>query len=66
MVLSRAQILEKLWDVTYDFVNDNTLSVYIKRLREKIEEDSSKPEYILTVRGVGYKWNGSDTNENTI
>ena len=66
VVLTRAQILEKLWDVTYDFVNDNTLSVYIKRLREKIEEDSSKPEYILTVRGVGYKWNGSDTNENTI
>ena len=40
MVLSRAQILEKLWDVTYDFINDNTLSVYIKRLREKIEDDS--------------------------
>ena len=57
MVLSRAQILEKLWDVTYDFINDNTLSVYIKRLREKIEDDSSKPQYILTVRGLGYKWN---------
>ena len=65
MVLSRAQILEKLWDVTYDFINDNTLSVYIKRLREKIEDDSSKPQYILTVRGLGYKWNGSDDNENT-
>lgn len=66
MVLPRAQILEKLWDVTYDFINDNTLSVYIKRLREKIEDDSSKPQYILTVRGLGYKWNGSDDNENTI
>lgn len=66
MVLSRAQILEKLWNVTYDFINDNTLSVYIKRLREKIEDDSSKPQYILTVRGLGYKWNGSDDNENTI
>lgn len=66
MVLSRAQILEKLWDVTYDFINDNTLSVSIKRLREKIEDDSSKPQYILTVRGLGYKWNGSDDNENTI
>ena len=66
MVLSRAQILEKLWDVTYDFINDNTLSVYIKRLREKIEDDSSKPQYILTVRGLGYKWNGSDDNDNTI
>ena len=43
-----------------------TLSVYIKRLREKIEDDSSKPQYILTVRGLGYKWNGSDNNENTI
>ena len=66
VVLTRAQILEKLWDVTYDFINDNTLSVYIKRLREKIEDDSSKPQYILTVRGLGYKWNGSDDNENTI
>ena len=66
MVLSRAQILEKLWDVTYDFINDNTLSLYIKRIREKIEDDSSKPQYILTVRGLGYKWNGSDDNENTI
>ena len=63
MVLSRAQILEKLWDVTYDFINDNTLSVYIKRLREKIEDDSSKPQYILTVRGLGYKWSGSDDND---
>lgn len=61
-VLSRAQILEKLWDVTYDFVNDNTLTVYIKRLREKIEDDSSEPKYILTVRGLGYKWNGCESN----
>lgn len=66
IVLSRSQILEKLWDVTYDFINDNTLSVYIKRLREKIEDDSSNPKYIITVRGIGYKWNGSDKNENTI
>ncbi len=66
MVLSRAQILEKLWDVAYDFINDNTLSVYIKRLREKIEDDSSHPKYILTVRGLGYKWNGSEENENSI
>lgn len=66
IVLSRAQILEKLWDITYDFINDNTLSVYIKRLREKIEDDSSNPKYIITVRGIGYKWNGSDDCENTI
>ncbi|MGL5755470.1 MAG: response regulator transcription factor [Paraclostridium sp.] len=62
IVLSRAKILEKLWDVTYDFVNDNTLTVYIKRLREKIEDDSTDPKYILTVRGIGYKWDGSEKN----
>ncbi|MPM95714.1 Sensory transduction protein regX3 [bioreactor metagenome] len=62
MVLSRTKILEKLWDVTCDFVNDNTLTVYIKRLREKIEDDSSHPKYILTVRGLGYKWNGSENS----
>ncbi|WP_338660806.1 response regulator transcription factor [Paraclostridium sordellii] len=62
VVLSRTKILEKLWDVTYDFVNDNTLTVYIKRLREKIEDDSTSPKYILTVRGVGYKWDGSEKN----
>ena len=63
IVLSRNQILEKLWDVTYDFINDNTLTVYIKRLREKIEEDSSNPHHIITVRGIGYKWNGSGIND---
>lgn len=63
IVLSRTQILEKLWDVTYDFINDNTLTVYIKRLREKIEDDITNPRYIHTVRGVGYKWNGSEEND---
>lgn len=62
VVLSRTKILEKLWDVTYDFVNDNTLTVYIKRLREKIEGDSTNPKYIITVRGLGYKWNGSENH----
>ncbi|MDK2564041.1 response regulator transcription factor [Romboutsia sedimentorum] len=60
VVLSRTNILEKLWDVTYDFVSDNTLTVYIKRLRVKIEDDSANPKYILTVRGLGYKWDGSE------
>ncbi len=60
VVLSRTNILEKLWDVTYDFVSDNTLTVYIKRLRVKIEDDSTNPKYILTVRGLGYKWDGSE------
>lgn len=63
IVLSRNQILEKLWDVTYDFINDNTLTVYIRRLREKIEDDSSNPHHIITVRGIGYKWNGSGIND---
>ena len=61
-VLSRSQILEKLWDVTYDFVNDNTLTVYIKRLREKIEDDSTDPQHVITVRGLGYKWNGCEND----
>lgn len=63
IILSRNQILEKLWDVTYDFINDNTLTVYIKRLREKIEDDSSNPKLIITVRGMGYKWSGSEVND---
>lgn len=62
IVLTRTQILEKLWDVSYDFVNDNTLSVYIKRLREKIEDDKKEPKFIITVRGVGYKFVGDDEN----
>lgn len=54
-VLTRSQILESIWDVAGDFVNDNTLTVYIKRLREKIEDDPHNPTYIVTVRGLGYK-----------
>ncbi len=54
-VLSRNQLLEGIWDVAGDFVNDNTLTVYIKRLREKIEEDPQHPMIIKTVRGLGYK-----------
>lgn len=60
VIISRNQILDSLWDFAGDFVNDNTLTVYIKRLREKIEDSPSNPKYILTVRGLGYKW-GSDT-----
>lgn len=54
-VLSRSQLLDGIWDVAGDFVNDNTLTVYIKRLREKIEDDSQNPKIIKTVRGMGYK-----------
>ncbi len=54
-VLSRNQLLEGIWDVAGDFVNDNTLTVYIKRIREKLEEDPQNPTIIKTVRGLGYK-----------
>lgn len=54
-VLSRNQLLEGIWDVAGDFVNDNTLTVYIKRLREKIEDDPQNPVIIKTIRGLGYK-----------
>jgi len=54
-VISRERLLADLWDVGGDFVNDNTLTVYIKRLREKIEEDPARPARITTVRGVGYR-----------
>lgn len=54
-VLSRSQLLEGIWDVAGDFVNDNTLSVYIKRLREKLEKDVAEPEIIKTIRGRGYR-----------
>lgn len=54
--LHRSKILENLWDVDGNFVDDNSLSVYIRRLREKIEEDASNPIYIKTIRGIGYRW----------
>jgi two-component system, OmpR family, response regulator VicR len=54
-VLTRAQLLERIWDVAGDFVNDNTLTVYIKRLREKLEDNPQNPTIIKTVRGLGYK-----------
>jgi DNA-binding response OmpR family regulator len=54
-MLDRNQLLESIWDIGGSFVNDNTLTVYIKRLREKIEDDPSSPRIIFTVRGLGYK-----------
>lgn len=53
-VLTRNQLLEGIWDVSGDFVNDNTLTVYIKRLREKLEDDMCNPVIIKTIRGIGY------------
>lgn len=53
-VLTRNSLLSDMWDVNGDFINDNTLTVYIKRLREKIEDDPANPQIIKTVRGLGY------------
>ena len=55
MILTRERLLEEIWDGAGEFVNDNTLTVYIKRLREKIEANPAQPEIIRTVRGMGYK-----------
>ena len=55
MVLSRSKLLEEIWDIAGDFVNDNTLTVYIKRLRDKIEDDPQHLTIIRTIRGLGYK-----------
>ena len=54
-VLTRRQILAQIWEVDGDFVNDNTITVYIKRLREKLEDDPQNPALIKTVRGLGYQ-----------
>lgn len=55
-VLERNLLLERLWDANGNFVDGNALTVYIKRLREKVEDDIKKPIYIETVRGIGYRW----------
>jgi len=57
--LSRGAIMERLLDAEHPFVDDNTLSVYVRRLREKLEEDPAAPRLIVTVRGVGYRWEGA-------
>lgn len=54
-ILTRNKLLEDIWDVQGDFVNDNTLTVYIKRLRDKIEDDPTQPDIVKTVRGLGYR-----------
>ena len=59
-VLSQEQILRKLWDCDENYVDNNSLSVYIRRLRMKIEDDPGNPKRILTVRRMGYKWNSVD------
>ena len=57
VVLSKEQILDKLWDCQGNYIDNNTLSVYIRRLREKVENDPGRPQKIVTVWRMGYKWN---------
>lgn len=57
-VLERNRLLEEIWDIAGDYVSDNTLTVYIKRLREKVEDDPAHPALIKTVRGLGYRMEG--------
>ncbi|MDE5778537.1 MAG: response regulator transcription factor [Lachnospiraceae bacterium] len=59
-IITREVILDELWDSIGDYVDNNTLSVYVRRLREKIEIDPSHPEHLLTVRGFGYQWKEVD------
>lgn len=56
-ILTREMILDRLWDHNGNFIDDNTLSVYVRRLREKIEDDPGNPLFLLTARGLGYRWN---------
>ena len=62
-IITRSRLLDELWDAAGEFVNDNTLTVYIKRLREKIEDDPANPQIILTVRGTGYRLGGGNVSE---
>ena len=61
-IITRSRLLDELWDAAGEFVNDNNLTVYIKRLREKIENDPANPQIILTVRGTGYRLGGNDAS----
>lgn len=60
MVLTKEQILDKQWDCEGNYIDSNTLTVYIRRLRMKIEDNPSEPQMLLTVRRMGYKWNVID------
>lgn len=62
-IITRDRLLDELWDAAGEFVNNNTLTVYIKRLREKIEADPANPQIILTVRGTGYRLGGGNASE---
>lgn len=62
-IITRDRLLDELWDAAGEFVNNNTLTVYIKRLREKIEDNPANPQIILTVRGTGYRLGDSYDSE---
>lgn len=62
-ILTRNQLLEEIWDASGEYVNDNTLSVYMKRLREKIEENPQSPRLLHTIRGIGYRMEAHQENE---
>lgn len=62
-IITRDRLLDELWDAAGEYVNNNTLTVYIKRLREKIEDDPADPRLILTVRGTGYRLGGGYVSE---
>ncbi|MBU3187284.1 response regulator transcription factor [Clostridium estertheticum] len=62
-IITRGKLLDELWDAAGEFVNDNTLTVYIKRLREKIENNPASPQIILTIRGTGYRLGGEYASE---
>lgn len=62
-ILTRERLLDELWDAAGEFVSDNTLTVYIKRLREKIEDEPANPRIILTVRGTGYRLGGEHVSQ---
>lgn len=57
VILSKEQIMQRIWDCRESFIDDNTLAVYISRLREKIEDNPKQPSFLITIRGMGYKWN---------
>ncbi len=57
VVLTKKQILDKLWDCEGNYINSSTLTVYMRRLRMKVEDNPSEPQMLLTVRRMGYKWN---------
>lgn len=63
IVLKRDEILTELFEGSEAFFDSNTLSVYIKRIREKIEDNPKEPEYIINLRGLGYKWNKTVVKE---